>query len=77
MHHVGPVMKIEILTRYAESGSYYKLQEINFDKLSNIMMFPHEVFAYIDDIRVAFPRDEYNAAIREYVNYKNINGDPV
>ena len=40
-------MKIEILTRYAESGSYYKLQEIDFDKLSNIMMFPREVFAYI------------------------------
>jgi len=70
-------MKIEILTRYAESGSYYKLQEIDFDKLSNIMMFPREVFAYIDDVRVAFPRDEYNVAIQEYVTYKNINGDPV
>ena len=70
-------MKIEILTRYAESGSYYKLQEIDFDKLSNIMMFPREVFAYIDDVRVAFPRDEYNAAIQEYVNHKNITGDPV
>lgn len=41
------------------------------------MMFPHEVFAYIDDIRIAFPREEYNAAIQEYVTYKNINGDPV
>jgi hypothetical protein len=70
-------MKIEILTRYAESGSYYKLQEIDFDKLSNIMMFPREVFAYIDDVRVAFPRDEYNAAIQEYVNHKNITGSPV
>jgi hypothetical protein len=70
-------MKIEILTRYAESGSYYKLQEIDFDKLSNIMMFPREVFAYIDDIRIAFPRDEYNAAIQEYVNHKNVTGDPV
>jgi hypothetical protein len=70
-------MKIEILTRYAESGSYYKLQEIDFDKLSNIMMFPREVFAYIDDVRVAFPRDEYNAAIQEYVNHKNVTGDPV
>lgn len=70
-------MKIEILTRYAESGSYYKLQEIDFDKLSNIMMFPREVFAYIDDVRVAFPRDEYSAAIQEYVNYKNITGSPI
>jgi hypothetical protein len=70
-------MKIEILTRYAESGSYYKLQEIDFDKLSNIMMFPREVFAYIDDIRIAFPRDEYNAAIQEYVNHKNVTGSPI
>ena len=70
-------MKFEILTRLAETGSYYKLQLIDFDKLSNIMMFPREVFAYIDDVRVAFPRDEYNAAIQEYVTYKNINGDPV
>ena len=70
-------MKIEILTRYAESGSYYKLQEIDFDKLSNIMMFPREVFAYIDDIRVAFPRDEYNAAIQEYITYKNVTGSPI
>jgi hypothetical protein len=70
-------MKIEILTRYAESGSYYKLQEIDFDKLSNIMMFPREVFAYIDDVRVAFPRDEYNAAIQEYVNHKNVTGSPI
>ena len=70
-------MKFEILTRLAETGSYYKLQLIDFDKLSNIMMFPREVFAYIDDVRVAFPRDEYDAAIQEYVTYKNINGDPV
>jgi len=70
-------MKIEILTRYAESGSYYKLQEIDFDKLSNIMMFPREVFAYIDDVRVAFPRDEYNSAIQEYVNHKNVTGSPI
>jgi hypothetical protein len=70
-------MKIEILTRLAESGSYYKLQEIDFDKLSNILAFPREVFAYIDDIRIAFPREEYEDAIQEYVKYKNITGDPV
>jgi hypothetical protein len=70
-------MKFEILTRLAETGSYYKLQLIDFDKLSKILPFPNEVFAYIDDIRVAFPRDEYDAAIQEYVTYKNINGDPV
>ena len=70
-------MKIEILTRLAESGSYYKLQAIDFDKLSNIFVFPREVFAYIDDIRIAFPKEEYETAIREYVKYKNITGNPV
>jgi hypothetical protein len=70
-------MKIEILTRYAESGSYYKLQEIDFDKLSNILPFPHEVFAYIDEVRVAFPREDYDAAIQQYVDYKNVTGNPV
>ena len=70
-------MKIEILTRLAESGSYYKLQAIDFDKLSNILAFPREVFAYIDDVRIAYPREEYETAIQENVNYKNITGDPV
>lgn len=70
-------MKIEILTRLAESGSYYKLQEIDFDKLSNILAFPHEVFAYIDDVRIAFPKKEYEEAIQQYIDYKNITGDPV
>ena len=36
-----------------------------------------EVFAYIDDVRIAFPREEYETAIQEYVKYKNITGDPV
>ena len=70
-------MKIEILTRYAESGSYYKLQEIDFDKLSNILPFPLEVFAYIDEVRVAFPREDYDAAIQQYIDYKNVTGNPV
>ena len=70
-------MKIEILTRYAESGSYYKLQEIDFDKLSNILSFPREVFAYIDEVRVAFPREDYDAAIQQYLDYKNVTGNPV
>ncbi|NBS61266.1 MAG: hypothetical protein EBT26_04365 [Microbacteriaceae bacterium] len=70
-------MKIEILARYAESGSYYKLQSIDFDKLSDIMMFPREVFAYVDNVRVAFPREEYDAAVQEYVNHKNVTGNPI
>ena len=70
-------MKIEILTRLAETGSYYKFQKIDFNKLSKILPFPREVFAYIDDIRVAFPREDYDEAIQEYVKYKNITGDPV
>jgi hypothetical protein len=70
-------MKIEILTRLAESGSYYKLQEIDFDKLSNILTFPREVFAYIDEVRVAFPREDYEVAIEDYIKYKNITGTPI
>jgi hypothetical protein len=70
-------MKIEILTRLAESGSYYKLQEIDFDKLSNILTFPLEVFAYIDDVRIAFPREDYEVAIEDYIKYKNITGTPI
>ena len=70
-------MKFEILTRLAETGSYYKLQLIDFDKLSKILPFPNEVFAYIDDIRVAFPRDEYDAAKQEYIKHKNVTGNPI
>jgi hypothetical protein len=75
--HVGPVMKIEILTRFAEEGSYYKIQSIDFDKLSNIVAFPREVFAYIDDVRIAFPREDYYDAVQRYIDYKNITGTPV
>jgi hypothetical protein len=70
-------MKFKILTRLAETGSYYKLQLIDFDKLSKILPFPNEVFAYIDDIRVAFPREEYDAAKREYIKHKNVTGNPI
>lgn len=70
-------MKFDILTRLAETGSYYKLQTIDFDKLSNIMRFPKEVFAYIDEVRVAFPREEYEEAIQQYIDHKNITGSPV
>jgi hypothetical protein len=70
-------MKIEILTRLAESGSYYKLQEIDFDKLSNILTFPLEVFAYIDEVRIAFPREDYEVAIEDYIKYKNVTGTPI
>jgi len=70
-------MKIEILTRLAETGSYYKLQKIDFDKLSNILAFPREVFAYIDDVRIAFPREDYDEAVQQYIDYKNITGTPI
>ena len=70
-------MKFEILTRLAEQGSYYKLEIINFDKLSKILRFPREVFAYIDDVRIAFPREEYEEAIKQYNEYKNVTGNPV
>ena len=70
-------MKIEILTRLAQSGSYYKLQEIDFDKLSNILAFPREVFADIDDVRIAFPREDYEEAVQQYIDYKNITGTPI
>ena len=70
-------MKFDILTRLAETGSYYKLQTIDFDKLSNIMRFPKEVFAYIDEVRVAFPREDYEEAIQQYIDHKNITGSPV
>ena len=70
-------MKIEILTRLAETGSYYKLQEIDFDKLSNILAFPREVFAYVDDVRIAFPREDYDKCIDKYIDDKNVTGNPI
>lgn len=70
-------MKIEILARLAESGSYYKLQKIDFDKLSDVVAFPQEVFAYIDNVRIAFPREDYYEAVQQYVDYKNITGNPI
>jgi hypothetical protein len=70
-------MKIEILTRLAETGSYYKLQKIDFDKLSDVMSFPREVFAYVDNVRIAFPREDYDEAVERYIDYKNITGTPI
>jgi hypothetical protein len=70
-------MKIEILARLAESGSYYKLQKIDFDKLSDVVAFPQEVFAYIDNVRIAFPREDYYEAVQQYIDYKNITGNPI
>ena len=70
-------MEFEILARLAERGSYYKLQTINFDMISNILIFPEEVFAYIDDIRIAFPREDYDRCIVKYIDDKNVTGNPI
>lgn len=70
-------MEFEILTRLAQRGSYYKLQTINFDMISNILIFPEEVFAYIDDVRIAFPREDYDKCIDKYIDDKNVTGNPI
>ena len=41
------------------------------------MSFPREVFAYIDDVRIAFPREDYEEAVQQYIDYKNITGTPI
>ena len=59
-------MKKSILVRLAGSSVYSKYIEIDPSKLTGIMRFPKEIFAYIDGVRIAMYKEDYEQLMEEY-----------
>lgn len=51
--------KIEIYVRFANEGTYYDKINIDPSKISNPMIFKHEVFFKIDGITVATRKEDW------------------
>jgi hypothetical protein len=51
--------KIKIPVRFPNESTYVKI-EINPEMLKEVTIWPDEVFATIDDIRIAMMREDYN-----------------
>ena len=51
--------KIKIPVRFPNESTYVNI-EINPKMLKEITVWPEEVFATIDDIRIAMMREDYN-----------------
>jgi hypothetical protein len=53
-------MKVELLVRFANDGTYYNKINVDPSKIKDPMIFPNEVFFYIDNVRVATKRDNWD-----------------
>ena len=54
-------MKQRVLVRFANEMHYVNTIELDPTKLTDIMRFRDEVFATIDDMRIAIRREDFNA----------------
>ena len=54
-------MKQSVLVRFANEMHYINTVEIDPTKLTDIMRFRDEVFATIDDTRIAIRREDFDA----------------
>lgn len=58
-------MKQELLVRFANESYHSTIINIDVEKLTNITVFPDEVFATIDGVRIAILREEYESAMQK------------
>ena len=54
-------MKQRVLVRFANEMHYVNTIELDPNKLKDIMRFRDEVFATIDDTRIAIRREDFDA----------------
>lgn len=54
-------MKQRVLVRFANEMYYVNTIELDPTKLTDIMRFRDEVFATIDDMRIAIRREDFDA----------------
>lgn len=54
-------MKQRVLVRFANEMHYINTIELDPNKLTDIMRFREEVFATIDDTRIAIKREDFDA----------------
>ena len=54
-------MKQRVLVRFANEMYYVNIIELDPTKLTDIMRFRDEVFATIDDMRIAIRREDFDA----------------
>lgn len=55
------MVKQRVLVRFANEMHYINTIEIDPSKLKDIMRFRDEVFATIDDTRIAIKREDFDA----------------
>ena len=54
-------MKQRVLVRFANESNYINTIELDPTKLTNVIKFTEEVFATIDDMRIAIRREDFDA----------------
>ena len=55
------MVKQRVLVRFANEMHYVNTIELDPNKLTDIMRFREEVFATIDDTRIAIKREDFDA----------------
>lgn len=58
------------MVRFANENVYYSRIDIDITKIKNEMVFAHEVFFDIDDIRVAVKKEDWEEIKNEIVEQK-------
>lgn len=58
-------MKKTLMVRFANENVYYSRIDIDITKIKNEMVFSHEVFFDVDDIRVAIKKEDWDEIKKE------------
>lgn len=58
------------MVRFANENVYYSRIDIDITKIKNEMVFSHEVFFDIDDIRVAVKKEDWEEIKNEIVEQR-------
>lgn len=63
-------MKKTLMVRFANENVYYSRIDIDITKIKNEMVFSHEVFFDVDDIRVAIKKEDWDEIKNEIVQQR-------
>lgn len=58
------------MVRFANENVYYSRIDIDITKIKNEMVFSHEVFFDVDDIRVAIKKEDWDEIKNEIVQQR-------
>lgn len=65
-------MKQQVLIRLANESYHSTIINVDPYKFENVNVFPNEVFATIDGVRIAMLRDEYEIVMQQAAIQKDI-----